>query len=350
MGIYINLSRLRRWMGGKFGPHILAGTAVLLLLGSHAEASAPAVKDELPSALQALRQAVRSKVVSGYGVAVEKTTDTQRYGHGMSVHYQPQAVKFWFSGNASLAKEYSLDHPPILLQAALRKDGVLVHFRRYSMGLKLAAPQVTVKSGVSPRMTNDLRPSVWTYRRITEISSVLEPDSRFFSVIVRQPAATVSRRGAKIVVTFKYQPKPPNFFGDRCVIVFDTAQGGMVTSFYHLDDELDAAKHRVKEIDTIATRWRKADGCWLPASRTVESHYWNTGKDRGFTRTKIDFVKFVPGPLRRGILTVTNLQIPEGTFVDDTVRKQLYHFTKATAARVLAAPQRTPSGQPGGAK
>ena len=108
MGIYIDLSRLRRWMGGKFGPHIPAGTAVLLLLGSHAQASAPAVKDELLNALQALRQAVRSKVVSGYGVAVEKTTDTQWYGHGMSVHYQPQVVKFWFSGNTSLAKEYSL--------------------------------------------------------------------------------------------------------------------------------------------------------------------------------------------------------------------------------------------------
>ncbi|MCL5946196.1 MAG: hypothetical protein M1472_05005 [Planctomycetes bacterium] len=314
-------------------------------MGSRALARTPTAKGELLNAVQALRQAVRFKVTSGYGVALEKTTDTQWYGHGMSVHYQPQAVKFWFSGNASLVKEYSLGHPPMLLQAVLRKRGVLVHFRRYSMGLKLAAPQVTVQSGVLPHMTNDLRPSVWTYRRITEISSMMQPDAQFFRIAKRQSAATVKKTGRRIVVTFRYPSNLPNFFGAKAVIVFDLVQGGMVASYYNITDELDAAKHRLKEIDTIATKWRKADGCWLPASRTLESHYWVSGKDRGFTRTEIRFVKFVLGPLRNGTLSVTNLEIPYGTFVDDTVHKELYHFTKATAARMLTTARHTSSEQ-----
>jgi hypothetical protein len=350
MVIYVRRKRIGEWAGSAFCKYFLLSAATLSPLGSHAQASAPVVKDELLNALQTLRQAVRSKVASGYGVAVEKTTDTQRYAHGMSIHYQPQIVKFWFLGNTSLAKEYSSGHPPMLLQAALRKDGVLVHFRRYSMGLKLVVPQVTVQSGVLPHMENDLRPVVWTYRRITEISSVMQPDAQFFPIAERQSAASVKETGRRIIVTFSYPPNLPSFFGEKVVIVFDMVQGGMVTSYYHMTDELDAAKHRVKENDAIATRWRKEGGCWLPASRTLESHYWNSGKYRGFTRTKIKFLKFVPEPLPGGILTVKNLQIPEGTFVDDTVHKELYHFTKATAARMLAARKHTPSGQPGGAK
>lgn len=343
--MYINLNRLRTWTGDKYGIYLLAGTALLVLLGSHAQASSLAVKDELLNAVQALRQAVRSKVTSGYGVALEKTTDTQWYGHGMSVHYQPQTVKFWFSGNAGLAKQYSLGHPPVLFQSTRRKDGVRIHFRRYSRGLKLAAPQVTVRSGVLMRWTNNLRPHVWTYRVITEISSFMVPDSRFFRIAKRQSAATVKKRGSRIIITFRYPPKPPNFFGEKCVIVFDLAEGGMVTSFYHMTDELDANHTRMIEVDTIKTKWRNSNGCWLPLTRTLESHYWVNGKNRGFTRTDIKFVKFVLGPLRNGTLSVTNLEIPYGTFVDDTVHKELYHFTKATAARMLTTARHTSSEQ-----
>ena len=245
---YMNLKRIRKWTGSKVCAHVLVGTATLPLLGAHGQASAPVVKDEPLSALQALRQSARSKVISGCGVAVETTTDTQSYGHGISVHYQPQTVEFWFSGNASLAKEYSFGHPKILFQAALRKNGILAHFRSYNMGLKLAAPQVTVRSGVLPHLTNDLRPTVWTYRRITEISSVMQPDSQFFRIAKRQSAATVKETGRRIIVTFRYPPNLPNFFGAKAVIVFDMVQGGMVASYYNMTDELDAARHRLKAI------------------------------------------------------------------------------------------------------
>ena len=334
-----NSSRLYLLVGG-----VIALSTVALAWGK------PAAKDTLLNAVQALRQAIRSKVESGYGIAEERTTDTQVYARGTRVKYQPARVKFWFSGNECLTKQYSLVRPPVLFQSALRKNGVLIHFRRYSMGLILAAPQVTVHSGVLPRMTNDLRPIVWTYQRITEISSVMEPDSRFFLVMARKPAATVKKDGTRIIVTFKYPPDPPNFFGDKCVIVFDLAAGGMVTSFHHMDDELDANHKRVIEVDTIKTKWGNSKGYWLPLTRTLESHYWENGKDSGFTRTDIRFVKFVVGHVRPGVLSVKKLGIPKGTFVDDTVHRELYHFTSATAARMFGAAAPGPPHPPEGKK
>lgn len=350
MAISVRLKQIREWGGSKFCIYFLISAATLSLLGPHARASTAVVKDELLNALHALRQAVRSRVVSGWGVAVEKTTDTQWYGHEMRVHYQPQTVKFWFSGNASLAKEYSSGHPPVLLQAALRKNGIMAHFRRYNMGLKLAAPQVTIIGGVLPHVTNDLRPTVWTYRRISEISSVMQPDAQFFRIAERQSAATVKNTGRRIIVTFRYPPNPPSFFGAKAVIVFDMMRGGMVASYYNMTDELNAARHRLKEIDTITTRWRKVGGCWVPVSRTLESHYWVSGKDRGFTRTNISFVKFVLGPLRNDILSASNLGIPNGTFVDDTVHKELYHFTEAAASRIFGTAKHNPPRQSEGVK
>ena len=348
--VYIKLKQISELTGGKFCTYVLVGTATLVLLASRAKASAPVVKDELLNALQALRQAVRSKVTSGYGVAEEKTTDTQVYARGMRVNYQPERVKFWFSGNECLAKHFSVVRPPSLFQSVLRKHGVLVHFRRYSMGMKLAAPQVTVHPGVLPRGTEGLRPVVWTYKRITEISSSLEPDSQFF-IWARKPEATVRKEGGTIIVTFEYPPDPPNFFGEKCVISFDLACGGMVTDVHHIYDEAHPPGHqRIKQINSSRTKWRNFNGCWLPVARTLESRYWVSGKDRGFTRTKIRFVKFVLGPLRSGILSVRKLGIPNGIFVDDTVHKELYHFTEATAGRIFGTANHTPRGHPEGAK
>lgn len=91
-------------------------------------------------------------------------------------------------------------------------------------------------------------------------------------------------------------------------------------------------------------------GCWVPVSRTLESHYWVSGKDRGFTRTNISFVKFVLGPLRNDILSASNLGIPNGTFVDDTVHKELYHFTEAAASRIFGTAKHNPPRQSEGVK
>jgi|GEM_PF-5678389 len=332
---YIN--RAGKFAGNSSRLNPLVGVVMALSAVAPAWGKPATAKDTLLNAVQAFRQAVRANVTAGYGIAEERTTDTQVNARGTRVRYQPERVKFWFSGNECLTKQYSLVRPPVLFQSALRKNGVLIHFRRYSMGLKLGAPQVTVGSGILPNMTNDLRPIVWTYHRITEISSVMEPDSQFFLIAARQSAATVKKEGAGIIVKFKYPPDPPNFFGEKCVIDFDLSVGGMVTSFHHMYDELDAGHKRMIEVDTIKTKWRNASGCWLPTTRTLESHYWENGKDRGFTRTNIRFIKFVLAPLHRGALSVKNLGIPEGTFVDDTVHQELYHFTTASAARMFGA-------------
>ena len=291
----------------------------------------PSIKNTLLNTVQALRAANRSRVKSGYGVAIEKTVSTQ-VG---DVRNPPRRVAFWFSGNECLWKTYNLGMPHKLKLSILVKDGIRVRYFVGRRTLKTHAvgpftPMVDVRSVERPDRVISLRPHIWTYRYITMISNMWS-DNLFFTVWARKKYAAVTKTGPRIKVAINYPPQPKyGFLGGDDRVVFDVTMGGMESRYSEITHD-----RAIMEKYTNVTRWRHAADFYLPTDRVLEWHGWLHGKYVGSKRTSIRFLKFVVAPVKKSVFRVTNLGIRKGTIVFDNVHRERYYYSPAAAAWML---------------
>ena len=328
----------------------------------------PSIKNTLLNTVQALRAATRSRVKSGYGVAVERTTNIFYGSHGdVGPKYAPQRVKFWFSGNECLWKAYSLGKPQKLRSSTLIRNGLVIryfrghgHVRRHSFGQ--FSPNVNIDSAKVDRTLSlpQGRPMIWTYRHITAISPIGEDrhDWKYFALArnmyvpfphAPKPVTTVKKSGSLITVEFSW-PTDPSTFRNTRTTVFDISAGGMVVRWKALADSLCGPhlRNRDRGFDAIKTTWRRAGNYYFPETQTRETHWWFDGKNNRFARTRIRFLKFVVAPVKNSVFRVTNMNILEGATVFDNVHRSQYWYSPANAARMLGqekpATTKPPSG------
>ena len=309
-------------------------------------------KDGLLNAVAALRTSVRSHAQSGYGIAdeeISKVTNGQNTSLG-------GRVKFWFNGNKCLWRTYSGTSDRKILSSMLIREGIAVqyspghgHIRKGFFGQFTPYVTVSTVKTVCSGTRLGLGPMIWTYRYISEISPMDHHDWHFFAQArnwhttiahAPKPTTTVRKKGALITVQFNWPVDPSyDLFGIRRKTVFDLSEGGMVKRWKFWTDQ-GVAGHRMKLSNTVETKWHRVGSYYFPKARTITNRSWTREKNGSWQKgngsvIRIRFVRFTIAPVEENMFSIARLNIPKGTVVIDNVHRSRFHYSSATAARLL---------------
>ena len=286
---------------------------------------------ELLEALRDLRAAAFRRAASGRGTATMERREAMAPGKENlpSYNIDGDRVQFSFTGSACLVRQLEGRGSQELLWSWMVKDEVET---LYTPADATRRAQVLIRKSEHPVFSVDLRE--WTFARIARIPNTYSPDGEVFEAWLRRPEVKATKDG-NIVHVSVISNIPRDQVAGRLLeerqYDFDLLHDGMIVRHVYRHRSRRASErtgdlHLIETLENGTVAWKKVDGNTVPLTWECEVTHTRDGALQQQRSAKLTFTEFAIEAIDPSLLEMTELGIPKGTPVQDTIRGRTWRY------------------------